>query len=117
MTRSEYRTEIASIAEEIQDEIRRNGGDVQDRVHEYCDGHQWVIYTEYNYDVLANSANSECGVDDGLVDANAAIKEGGLGRLTAQLACCAMMQDVFEELGSWEGPKDDEAEEAAEVTA
>lgn len=113
MTRSEYRDEIESIANEIKDDIRENGGKVQDLVHERCDSHQWVIYTSYNYDVLANSGNAECGVDEGLVDANEAIKEGGLSRLTAQLACCAMMQDVSEEIGSWE-PEDDE-DEAAEA--
>jgi hypothetical protein len=108
MTRTEYQNEIASIVEDIKDEIRENGGSMQDRVHESCNGHRWVIYTAYNYDVLANSNNAECGVNDGLVDANEAIKEGGLSKLTAQLACCAMMQDVSEELGSWESADDDE---------
>lgn len=117
MTRSEYQSEITSIAEEIKAEVRENGGDVQDLVHENCDGHRWVIYTASNLDVLANSDNSEAGVDEGLVDANEAIKEGGLSRLYAQLACCAMMQDVSEELAGWDGPDDDEAEELAEELA
>ena len=100
MTEREYYVEIRSIAEEAIKAEREENADIQEWLHETIDGHQWVIYTARNLEVLSISSNSEAGVDEGLVDANAAIKEGGMARLYAQLAYCAIDADVQEALGA-----------------
>jgi hypothetical protein len=111
ITGSDYWSEIRSIAENVKQDVRENEGDVSDAVHEAIDGHQWVIYTSYNLDVLKHCSDESAGIDEGIIDANAALAEGGLSRLTAQLACCAMERDVYDELDGWSGPEDDEATE------
>lgn len=102
ITRSEYQEEIRSIADEAKKAVVEEGADLHDWIHETIDGHQWVIYTAYNHEVLAVCSNPDAGVEEGLIDANAAIKEGGMSRLTAQLAYCAMEEDVMREVGGWE---------------
>jgi hypothetical protein len=97
MTQSEYNAEIESIAREAREQ-EAEGYDLQDAIHELVDGHQWVIYNANHLDVLRYSDNEEAGIEEGLIDANAALKEGGLYRLTAQLAFCAMATDVNEAL-------------------
>ena len=110
ITASDYWSEISSIAENVKQDVRENEGDVSDALHEAIDGHQWVIYTGYNLDVLKHCSDESAGIDEGLIDANAALAEGGLSRLTAQLAYCAMERDVYNELDGWSGPEDDESD-------
>jgi hypothetical protein len=110
ITGSDYWSEIRSIAENVRQDVRENEGDVSDALHEAIDGHQWVFYTGYNLDVLKHCSDESAGIDEGLIDANAALAEGGLSRLTAQLAYCAMERDVYNELDGWSGPEDDESD-------
>jgi hypothetical protein len=110
VTSSEYWSEIRSIVENVKQDVRENEGDVSDAVHEAIDGHQWVIYTGYNLDVLKHCSDESAGIDEGLIDANVALAEGGLSKLTAQLAFCAMERDVYDELDGWSGPEDDDSE-------
>jgi len=110
ITGSDYWSEIRSIAENVKQDVRENEGDVSDAVHEAIDGHQWVIYTGYNLDVLKHCSDEGAGIDEGLIDANAALAEGGLSKLTAQLAYCAMERDVYDELDGWSGPEDDDTD-------
>jgi hypothetical protein len=112
ITSSEYWSEITSIAENVKQDVRENEGDVSDAVHEAIDGHQWVIYTGYHFDVLRHCSDESAGIDEGLIDANAALADGGLSRLTAQLAYCAMERDVYNELDGWSGPEDDDEPDA-----
>lgn len=107
ITASDYWNEIRSIAENVKQDVRENEGDVSEAVHDAIDGHQWVIYTGYNLDVLKHCSDESAGIDEGLIDANAALAEGGLSKLTAQLAYCAMERDVYDELDGWSGPQDD----------
>ena len=54
MDYGEYHKEIEALAEEAAKRIRA-GEDQGDVVHELVDGHQWVIYTARNYEVMAQS--------------------------------------------------------------
>jgi hypothetical protein len=54
MTNYEYHQEIESLAKEAAARIKA-GDDQGDVVHELVDGHQWVIYTSHNYEVMSQS--------------------------------------------------------------
>ena len=79
---------------------KRNGpgaeADINDsRLHETIDGHQWVIYTSYNLDVLRHSDNEDAYIDNfGGEDAAHLLKDRGISGLHAVMAYCAMEQDV-----------------------
>lgn len=86
MTRSEYWAEVASLAksiteetfadldEDTQAEVREADGDLNEvdearealseRLWETIDGHQWIIYTSYNFDVLRFSDNESYSIDN-----------------------------------------------------
>jgi len=51
LTSYQYEQEVTSLAKEAAERIRA-GDEQSDVVHELCDGHQWVIYTYYNYQVM-----------------------------------------------------------------
>ena len=123
MTNREYWAEVSSLAESIQEETRDDMDGVFDcdwtrdeyeealreRLHETIDGHQWVIYTAYNYEVLRHSDNDgymveEFGADnlapDGVLNTNA-------------LAFWALYADVSEYIERHPLDLDPEAVEAA----
>lgn len=119
MTRHEYWVEVASLAESITEEAWDDGeyddeddpsfqGDLSERLWETIDGHQWVIYTAYNFDVLRFSENDGYMVDhfgsDGLV-ADGALNWGAL----AFWALCADVQEhsAFGEVPAPEGATDE----------
>lgn len=93
ITYSEYWTKIASIAKRARE---RDGyepdADQIDVLHEILDGHQWVIYTAYAFDVLRH-----CGGDN-----HNAIFEAGIdtsnedGMFWSRAAYFAMHADVCE---------------------
>ncbi len=104
ITRSQYCDEIKSIASSMAEEALSDNDwdrdaaeeDINDsRLHETIDGHQWVIYTAYNLDVIRHSDNSDAYVDNfGTADAGGIIKDKGIDGLHAVMAYCAMEQDV-----------------------
>ena len=104
ITRSQYYEEIRSIASYMAEEALSDNDwdrdaaeeDINDsRLHETIDGHQWVIYTAYNLDVIRHSDNSDAYVDNfGADDAGHIIKDRGIDGLHAVMAYCAMEQDV-----------------------
>jgi hypothetical protein len=104
ITRSQYYDEIKSIASSMAEEALSDNDwdrdaaeeDINDsRLHETIDGHQWVIYTAYNLDVIRHSDNSDAYVDNfGTADAGGIIKDKGIDGLHAVMAYCAMEQDV-----------------------
>lgn len=55
----EYWTEIEAIAISVTKEAREQDRDISDVLHEALDGHQWVIYTYYNFDVCKHSPNDD----------------------------------------------------------
>lgn len=104
ITRGKYYEEIRSIAESIVSESMADNGndrkaaeeDINDfRLHQTIDGHQWVIYTAYNLDVLRHSDNADACVDNFGADyAGHTLKDRGIDGLHAVMAYCAMEQDV-----------------------
>lgn len=59
MTEKEYYDEVKSLARRVLEETRERGDEdeLYDVLHETIDGHQWVIYTCYHYQVLQHSDN------------------------------------------------------------
>jgi hypothetical protein len=104
ITRSQYYDKIRSIASSMAEEALADNDwdrdaaedDINDsRLHETIDGHQWVIYTAYNLDVIRHSDNSDAYVDNfGGDDAAHILKDRGIDGLHAVMAYCAMEQDV-----------------------
>ncbi len=111
MSRREYWEEVASLAKSIteeclgdfgptvQGEIRDSGGKMYDfrealdeRVWETIDGHQWVIYTAYNFDIMRFSDNSGYSAEN--FGAESIVKDGELN--TAAIAFGALYADVIE---------------------
>lgn len=104
ITETKYRQQILAIAEDLATEALQDNEwnreaaleSINDtRLHETIDGHQWVIYTAYNLDVLKFSGNADAYIDNfGTDDAGSVIKERGINGLHAVMAFCAMEQDV-----------------------
>ena len=87
-----------------------------DRLHETIDGHEWVIYSHYNLQVLQNASNPEAMIDElGAESAGHSLEEGGLSTLHMHLAFWALKEDVNSELQEliegWEPEEQDEDEE------
>lgn len=110
MSRREYWEEVASLAKsiteeclegfdaEIQAEIREDndhGGfreALNERTWETIDGHQWVIYTAYNFDIMRFSDNTGYSAENFGVES--IVKDGDLN--TAAIAFGALYADVIE---------------------
>ena len=105
MGRNEYEREVERLAESITAEVwdyldpddRDEGGGVfldalNERLWETIDGHQWVIYTAYNYDVMRFSDNDGYSAENFGVDS--IVKDGVLN--TAAIAFGALYADVQE---------------------
>lgn len=104
----QYWTEIENIAKEIVNEtMMANDNDreaAEDQCHDYVlhewiDGHQWVIYYAYNDDVLRHTdsedAYKDCYSNE---DTGRLIAERGLDSFKTTMAYFAMYQDVSEKL-------------------
>ena len=60
MTRSDYCREVRSIAESlIKENPDADREEMEQTLWETIDGHQWVIYTAYNLEVLRHSENDD----------------------------------------------------------
>ena len=103
MDQREYWSEVASLAASITEETWDSMDpkpdtidDMQEELHERLwetiDGHQWIIYTAYNYDVLRFSENDGYSVEN--FGAESVIRDGALN--TAALAFGALYADVLE---------------------
>lgn len=55
ITSQEYWTEIESLAKQCLEWSQEDERGFSDLVMEAIDGHQWVIYYGFNYDVLKNT--------------------------------------------------------------
>lgn len=98
ITHAEYWAEIESIAKEVTAEALENDLDTYEVLHEWIDGHQWVIYYSYNLDVLEHCSNMEAMIDNlGNESAGQVLAERGLLSLHSALAFWAMYEDVTNE--------------------
>lgn len=116
MTRSEYWAEVRSLAQSIrEDAIERwdngNGDDwdeaLSEAMYEAVDGHQWVIYTAYNFDVLRFSENEGYSVENFGIET--VVSDGAIH--WAMLAYGALYGDVCDTIDHDE-PEIQEPEEA-----
>lgn len=99
----EYRAEVEAIAKEIvNDWLRREGKDslhdetvpyeIYEAVHEWVDGHHWIIYHTHNMGVLENSHNADAFEDLGIeLDTSRGWRD-----ILTQVAFWAMRTDVEE---------------------
>lgn len=96
LTERQYYDEVKSIAKELRNAIA-DGEAQYDYLHELVDGHQWVIYSAYNLEILLVSRNDEYMLTElGEESAVSALKDGGLSQLHMQLAYWALYADVLE---------------------
>ena len=110
MSRGEYWEEVSSLAKSIteecldnfdaktQTEIQEDNDHsdfreaLDERTWETIDGHQWVIYTAYNFDIMRFSDNDGYSAEN--FGAEAIVKDGQLN--TAAIAFGALYADVIE---------------------
>ena len=88
--RREYYEEVSSLAKEIVKDAKERDEDVSDVMHEWVDGHEWIIYTYKAKYVCMASRNDDA-------------YEEHFGHLESQKvedsakAYCAMEQDIWEQ--------------------
>ena len=103
LTSHEYWQQVSSLVDNLLEEARDDGLDREDldqRLWETIDGHEWVIYTGYHYEVLGHSDNDGYTVEQ--FGAESAVSDGQLN--TAALAFGALYGDVSERL--WQRVED-----------
>ena len=124
ITYTQYWQEIRDLARQIAAEAMEqcdNDRDcaeekAQELAHEIIDGHEWVIYTANNLQVLQHSNNSDYFVDNfGEEAAGLILSERGIDGLHNVLAYGAMLGDVSENLESAFDEIEDEIEEEEEL--
>lgn len=99
MTQGDYWREVRSIVDSLLEESHSDGEDregLETRLWETIDGHQWVIYTAYNFDVMKHSPNDGYSAEN--FGADSIVKDGALD--TAAIAFGALYADVSEDLWS-----------------
>jgi hypothetical protein len=92
ITSHEYWQEIESLCKQVFEECQEYQREPCDVLHETLDGHQWVIYTRYAFDVLKHSDNDGAAIEE--MGAEAATKDGVMN--WALLVYCAMHQDCID---------------------
>jgi hypothetical protein len=94
ITSTEYREELKSLAADIVAE-HEDYAEAHDLVHETIDGHQWIIYTAYNNDIVQISDNHDAYLDVyNQEDLGQIVMDKGIDGLTLTRAFFAMSQDL-----------------------
>ena len=106
MNYQDYYFEVNAIAEALVSEaMAEHDNDVEQamvnindsRLHETIDGHQWIIYHDYNLSIIEHSSNDDYMIDNmGLDSAGQALQSGGLNGLHQAIAFWALYADVYE---------------------
>lgn len=92
---AEYAAECTAIAREIVEECEGDEDTINDRLHETVDGHQWIIYTYYNAQVLTHSRNK-----DAYFENFGKLEVESYSDAMAKMAYAALEADVRAELDS-----------------
>lgn len=92
----EYWDEIASLCSTIHEEAEEYQREPSEVLWETIDGHQWVIYTAYHFDVMKHSDNSGYSAESFGVET--IMRDGDLN--TAAIAFGCLYGDCLERL--WE---------------
>ena len=112
ITNREYFAEVTALAEAVHN-VGREGSDYDDTcdpgdvLHELIDGHEWIIYTHYNLQVLRHSLN-----ESALFDEMGPQTWDDMRTMTAQLAWWALLTDVRDTIGRLPEHEDDEPVES-----
>ena len=106
MNKQDYYDEVYAIAEALVSEAMADHDndaeqameEINDsRLHETIDGHQWIIYYNYNLGIIEHSSNDNYMIDNlGLDSAGEALQSGGLNGLHQAVAYWALYADVYE---------------------
>ena len=101
----EYQNEINEMAQDIwREALERSDNDeedarelINDTIHERVDGHQWVIYTHYHFDVLGHASDKDA-YQDIYCDQMAGeyLANNGIDALTALVAFYAIKSDIID---------------------
>ena len=91
----DYWKEIGSIGKECRGLAAENDTDISDEILTYIDGHRWIIYNAYHFDILRHSDNEESLLDNSELCIDSSTS---LFQITAQFAFWAMYTDVMENL-------------------
>ena len=120
MNNQEYHNEVKAIAEDlVADALEQCDNDADQAMdlindsllHEWIDGHEWIIYNAYHLPILQHSSNADYMRDEfGADSLESALQGGGLSNLHCVLAFWALYADVAELL-------QDEMKEALEQLA
>ena len=104
LTYTQYWNEINSIATDLVNESMDDCDNDKDaaieqindyRLHEWVDGHQWVIYYFYNDDVRKHSQNEDYLTDNfGNEYAGQIVAESGIDALGTAIAFWCMYADI-----------------------
>ena len=112
MTREAYWAEVRSCAESILSETREyfDGGDWQDalqrRLHETIDGHEWIIYTHRNREVLVHASNPDAYAEEfGGTPATGPGDDAVNWAVLAYAALYADVRDHLSDLDAWDEPE------------
>jgi hypothetical protein len=120
ITHREYWKEVKDVAESVLDGVwdqypdcddeRQRDERLNDAVWETVDGHQWIIYTHYNPQVLQHASNP-----DAYAENYGELPTGeGYAGIMAKLAFAAFNEDVNNELWDLSRSRQDECEEREE---
>lgn len=106
MNYQDYYSEVNEIAEALVSEAMAEYDNdaeqametiVDSRLHETIDGHQWIIYYNYNLSIIKHSNNEDYMINNmGLDSAGEALQRGGLNGLHQSVAYWALYADVYE---------------------
>ena len=85
--RREYYEEVSSLAKEIVKDAKERDDDVSDVMHEWVDGHEWIIYTYKAKFVCLASRHEDADLD-----------QIGERESVESQAYFAMCQDIYDNI-------------------
>jgi predicted ribosome quality control (RQC) complex YloA/Tae2 family protein len=110
----QYDKEINSIAINIIADLKagqQDPSDIYSAVHEYVDGHQWIIYTSYHRQIIQYTPNADAYKDVySDEDLGQLVSEQGIEAFEQVRAFFAMTQDVSEAMQELKSELENELE-------
>jgi hypothetical protein len=89
---ADYWKEVKSLAHDAVEDHPDDEDAQVDRVREDVDGHQWIIYYGYNYDILKHTENDDAFTEYGDIPTD---KQKSSSDILQYLAYCAFEADVM----------------------
>lgn len=107
ITQKAYWAEVEALAKSCIAEAKRYDRELSDVIWETCDGHQWVIYTYYQHQVLQHCRT---GVAERFSDMGGPDLSKGWDDVVMQAAFLALEGDVSERAQELQNQQTEEAE-------